>query len=257
MSNKLKAAFDEIHAEEPLKDKTKAFLALRAGAYRSHTASKYKRLIPVVTCLLFILCGWGGYQIYFTPTSVVSIDVNPSIELGVNRFDKVVSVNGYNSAGMESVASLRLKFLDYTKALNQILGSEYITNFLLQDEVLSIAVVGPDNEQTARMLVNIKAYTTGQTNIYCYSANFEEVASAHAVGLSYGKYRAFLEVQALNPDITPGEIQAMTMREIRDLIEGLSAGNADQVQGSGYTGRHNAGNGHRFMQGEKGKNKEP
>ena len=30
-----------------------------------------------------------------TPVSAVSIDVNPSIELGVNRFDRVVAVEGY------------------------------------------------------------------------------------------------------------------------------------------------------------------
>lgn len=30
----------------------------------------------------------------------------------------------------------------------------------------------------------------------------EEVASAHETGLSCGKYRAFLELQLLDPDIT-------------------------------------------------------
>ena len=30
-----------------------------------------------------------------TPTAYISIDINPSLELGINRFDRIVSVEGY------------------------------------------------------------------------------------------------------------------------------------------------------------------
>ena len=45
---------------------------------------------------------------------------------------------------------------------------------------------------------------------------------AHEAGLSYGKYKAYLELQALDPTITVVEIQNMTMREIRDLLNAIS-----------------------------------
>ena len=46
------------------------------------------RLVPTLACcLLVLLAGWGGHHAYFTPSAIISIDVNPSLELGVNRFD--------------------------------------------------------------------------------------------------------------------------------------------------------------------------
>ena len=67
----------------------------------------------------------------------------------------------------------------------------------------------------------MESCAAGHQNTYCYSADSREVAPAHDHGMSCGKYRAFLELQKLFPDITPEEIQDMTMREIRDLAEEL------------------------------------
>ena len=37
--------------------------------------------------------------------------------------------------------------------------------------------------------------------------------NAHKAGLSVGKYRAFLELKAKKPEITPEEVQGLTMRQ--------------------------------------------
>ena len=77
----------------------------------------------------------------------------------------------------------------------------------------------------------------------------EDVENAHEAGLSLGKYRVFLEVQALDPDITPEEVQGMTMREIRELIRELSGSGEDMAEednagnhGHGWNGEDNEGN---------------
>ena len=41
------------------------------------------------------------------------------------------------------------------------------------------------------------------------------MAAAQEAGLPYGKYRAFLELQALDPSLTPEDVAGMTMQEIR------------------------------------------
>ena len=55
---------------------------------------------------------------------------------------------------------------------------------------------------------------------------------AHEAGLSYGKYKACLELQGIEPAIRPDEIQGMTMREIRDLIDTLSGNSSVETGGS-------------------------
>lgn len=249
MNNKIKKAFDTIHAEEELKEKTKAFLFQKVQGDSERKPRHLHRLMPALICLLFVLIGGGGYGLYFIPTAAVSIDINPSLELEVNRFDQVVAVKGCNDDGYALASALHLNFKNYNEAVKQILENEQIADLLSQNEVLTITVTGSNEEQRGKILSDIELCTAGQENAYCYSATSSELATAHEMGLSYGKYRAFLELQAADPNITPEDVQGMTMREIRDLIASLSAGNQEnntdngpRGMGNGY-GRGNGMNG--------------
>lgn len=250
MNDKWKEAFGEIHAEEELKESTRRFLVQKTGNYRKHRGWGYKRLIPVVASMVILLAGLGGYQVYFRPVSVISIDVNPSLELGVNRFDRVVSVKGFNEDGRKLADSVNVKYAEYTDALEQILSSDSVRRCLGRDEVVTIDVVGDDEGACGRMLSNIEHCTSGHRNTYCGSSNLEDVEAAHELGLSYGKYRAYLELRELDPDVMPEDIQGMTMREIRDLIERLSGDDSEvlpegdyQLPGGGQGGGHHGGMG--------------
>ncbi len=245
MHDKIRAAFGEIHAEEALKDRTRAYLAREAQGRRRRRLSGRMRLVPALACcLLVLLAGWGGYHTYFTPSAIISIDVNPSLELGVNRFDKVVSVEGYNEDGAALADAVDVKYMDYTQALTHILDSDAFAPYASEDAAVSIAVFGSDEQKSSEMLSQVEACTAGYRNTHCYADNIEVAAAAHEAGLSCGKYRAYLELQALDPTITPEDIQGMTMREIRDRIAALSGGSdAGQTQGAGISSGNGHGNG--------------
>lgn len=168
--------------------------------------------------LLFI----GGHWLYFTPTVEISIDINPSIELEINRFDKIISLESYNDDGQELIKTLNVKFKDYSEAMNQIFKSEDIISLLEKDEIMTIAVIGSGSTQSEKVLSNLQSYTEEKHNTYCYYAHSEEVENAHESGLSCGKYKAYLELKEVNPDITVDDIHHMTMREIRNMIDELS-----------------------------------
>lgn len=248
MNEKLKEAFGQIKAEKELKSKTKDFIFQRTKGYTRGKIVNYKRLSAAFVCMAFLLM--GGYWLYFAPTVQISIDINPSMELGVNRFNRVISIESYNDDGQELISDLDLKFMNYSEAVNQIMESENITSLLSNNEIMTIAVIGTGDAQSEEIFSNMQSCTAGRNNAYCYYAHSEEVEEAHEAGLSYGKYRAFLEVQALDPGITVDEIQDMTMREIRDLIDELSDGQEREEDASGNgTGYKHRGNGN--GQGEK------
>lgn len=259
MNEKLKKTFDQVQAEEELKEKTKEFLLRKTRGYTKTKMGNYGRLLPAVACLLFLLL--GGHWLYFTPTVEISMDVNPSIELGINRFDRVISVNSYNDDGQELMDLLHIKHMDYAEAINQILENEDIVTLLSNDEIMTICVVGPDGAQSSRILSDIESCTAEKRNTHCYYVHSEEAEAAHEMGLSYGKYRAFLEIQALDPDVTVEEIQGMTMREIRDFMDSLSADkptdhveeDETQTDHDREYGYHGAGNGHTHGQENGGK----
>lgn len=235
MDRRIKETFDKIHAEEDLKNKTKTFLSEKTHKYQANRrrAYTYKHFIPVVVCFFFLVIGLGGYRLYFTEASVISIDINPSFELGVNRFDRVISVKGFNKDGDRLADSLNVRFLNYTDALTQILDNNVIKEYLSRDELLSIAVIGSDETRNEQMLSHIESCTAGHENTHCSSADSEDVESAHEHGLSCGKYKAFLELKALDPDITVDEVRKMTMREIQNLIDSLSPDSSSTEQRKG------------------------
>ena len=259
MHDKIRAAFDEIHADEDLKAQTRAYLAREAQGRRHRHLSGRMRLVPALACcLLVLLAGWGGYHTYFTPSAIISIDVNPSLELGVNRFDKVVSVEGYNDDGAALADAIDVKYMDYAQALTRILDSDAFAPYASEDAAVSIAVFGSDEQKSSEMLSQVEACTAGYRNTHCYADNMEVAAAAHAVGLSCGKYRAYLELHALDPSVTPADIQGMTMREIRDRIAALSGDGTVLTQNTnGSAGGGHHGNGAGNGKGKRHHGQEP
>ncbi|MDE6015034.1 MAG: hypothetical protein K2H41_04930 [Acetatifactor sp.] len=244
MHEKLKTSFDHIHAEPDLKAGTREFLLHKMSEYPKKSAA-YRSLLAAAICLVFMLAGFGGYRMYFTPVSAVSIDINPSIEFKINRFDKVLSVEGYNDDGIDLASGLNVRFMGYMDAINQVLNDRTVMEYLAQDEVLSIMVSSADGKKQNEMLANVECYAAEYHNVYCGMGRYEDMTAAHMHGLSFGKYRAFLELQALEPNITPEDVQGWTMREIRDRIDALSGTVPDNGQGG--AGHHGQGGeyGHR------------
>jgi len=249
MNTNMKEAFDKVYAEEELKKQTKEFLAKKTDCYRKRRFSAYKGLVAVAACFVLVLFGWRGYSAYFKPSFVISVDVNPSIELGINRFERVVSVEAYNDDGYAVMSALNINYLDYRDALGRILADKSMEPYLAQNQVIAVTVSGEDENKKNEMLVNVTACTKPYANVHCSSCNSEEAAAAHDAGLSLGKYKAFLELQALNPDITAEDVQGLTMRQIQDMIDALSGGLDDAEKnesfGGGNSSCHGSGYGER------------
>lgn len=226
MENKLREALDCVTASQELKEKTRAFI--REKQNHPHVPAHW---IPAAAACLLLLLAVGGVWLYFLPAAAISVDINPSLELTVNRFDRVIEVTGYGD-GIQLAESLELTHLSDETALGRILESETVSELLLQaDSVVTVTVIGENETQTARILERMETCLAGRENAYCYSARPEEVAQAHELGLSYGKYRAMKEINSLGAQATAEQIQGMTMGEIHRWLALLSG---EQTQGRGY-----------------------
>lgn len=228
MNGKIKNAFDTIHADEKLKQTTRDFVLSEMEARQKIKKNSAGSLRFAAACCFLLLLGAFGFGTYFTPVSAVSVDINPSVELSLNCFDTVVSVHAFNDDGETLKDSLNIKYMNYIDALNTLLENETIKQYMEQDESVTITVVSSQDETSRQMAEEVKSCTAGQENVYCYAANSQEVQEAHDQGLSYGKYRAFLELQALDPTITAQDVQGLSMKEIRDWISALSSASSEE-----------------------------
>lgn len=252
MTERIKSAFDTIHADEELKQRTRDYLTRTVYGKKRQAAPVRRALPALAACLLLVLC-LGGSYLYFTPTAYISVDINPSLELGVNRFDRVVSVEPYNEDGRVLAEALDLKYLDYRDALEQITTDSEMEGYL-QDGVLSLTVAGESEAQCGEIYQAMEACAFGRRNIRCHVSNSASVEEAHSHGMSVGKYQAYLILREFDPDVTAEEVQGMTMREIYQLIQSHTqeeSGSPDPIPeapSGGYGGNSHEHGHHRWTE---------
>ena len=227
--DRLKTAFDQIRAEDAMKVNTKAYLA-------AHTRRNHRRSIgfaAAAACLSLVLL--SGWWVYFTPTAHISIDTDSSLELGINRFDRVISATGSNADGQQLVDNLALIHLNYSEAVDRILTDNTVADLMTSGEILSVGIIAPEGAQSDRLLSNTRSCTAGNEDTHCYSADPETAAQARETGLSCAKYRALQELQALDPSINAEDIQGMTMRQIRNWISEMEQAPPDAPPAETHT----------------------
>ena len=133
LEQRVREAFDEVSLPPEVRART---LAAIDDLVQPREASpskppaprivKWRRAaIALAACLVLAAVGLMGSRLYFEETAFVGIDVNPSIELGINRFDIVVSAKAYNEDG--GSASRRI---GYGKALRQRRGNAHLEHRL-------------------------------------------------------------------------------------------------------------------------------
>jgi hypothetical protein len=251
MDERMREAFAQVRAEEDLKQRTLACLARQTGGWQK-APPRRRPLVTAAACAACLLLTMGSLWLYFTPAAYISVDVNPSLELTVNRFDRVIALDGCNDDGTALAQTLHVRFLDYQEALARVRDSDVITACLSRDEALSITVAGTDEARTAEMLAQVSACAADRGAADCRAADLETAEAAHGQGLTCGKYQMLLALQALDPEITAEDVRERTMSQLRSWLAELedgaeSAASGQQAwpgQSAGQAGNsHGAGHG--------------
>lgn len=113
---------------------------------------KRKRLAPLVAaaCLALVLVGGGGGYYYYSTNnavaSLVSLDVNPSIQLEVNKNEKVLSATPMNDDGVEILDGMDLKGTQADVAMYAIIGS-LLQHGYVDELANSILITVQDDDQ--------------------------------------------------------------------------------------------------------------
>lgn len=247
---KIKTAFEEVCTED-LKKPTLEFV--RENQNKTEKTSRNRFFVPAFPAMA------GGFfavilavliPVYFFPTVFISVDINPSLELGINRLNRVVSVKGFNEDGEILAKKLDIRFMDYQDSLNLILKNPKISELLAADGVMSFCVVGRNRgkNQEMKILSMLEEKTKKNGKTFCHYADFKDVKDAHHKGLSYGKYKAVMQLKKNHPEIQPENFRNIPMKDIHRMLENSGENDPDFFEQSERQGfRHNgkqAQNGH-------------
>ena len=200
----------------------------------NHTIKK-KWATLVAACLAVILLGGGGvlYQQANAAASVVSLDVNPSIELRVSRSEKVLACAPLNEdakailADMGGGADLKGAKLDV--AVNAIVGSLVRNGYL--SSISSAIMISVEDKNTARaeklqreltdavdgVLQTSDAKASVLTQTLTQDAAREQQARENSI--STGKAALVNRILAINPALTFDALAKLSVEELKDLAE--------------------------------------
>ncbi len=225
LANRIQDAFDNIKTEPQLIESTKQFLSKKRR--NSRTPSRrpiFYGALAAVCMALFLLVGIEGYSWVQTPVSYVAIDVNPSIELALNRFDRVVSVRGYNTEGMEILRDLPLRGKLYTAAIELIMGSKAMAAYLSEGADLVFTIAADSQRESAlKSGAESSASHCGHSS-QSASVDLESALQAHTYGLSLGKYYAWLQLIQYDDSVTIEDCRDMSMAELHHRISEYESG---------------------------------
>ncbi|WP_213975620.1 anti-sigma factor domain-containing protein [Tepidanaerobacter acetatoxydans] len=93
-----------------------------------------KRALAAAACFLIMIIGSYGIYDYVSPVTYVTVDINPSVEFSINRYDLVIKAYGLNDEGNSIVGDGReYKNMKLDAALNLLLVRAAEFNYLNED----------------------------------------------------------------------------------------------------------------------------
>ena len=196
--------------------------------------TKRKWTSLIAACLAVMLLGGGlFYQQVNAVASVVSLDVNPSIELKVNRSEKVLVCTPLNEdakailADMGNGADLKGAKLDV--AVNAIVGSLVRNGYL--NSISSTIMISVEDKDTARaeklqreltstvdgVLQTSESRASVLTQTLTQDAGLTQQARENSI--STGKAALVNRVLALNATLKFDALAKLSVEELKDLAE--------------------------------------
>lgn len=179
-----------------------------------------------VVCCVFGLTSWRGAN---AVASVVSLDVNPSIQLQVSKNEKVLSAEALNEDARVILDGMDLKGTQLKVAVNAIVGSLLQNGYLdrLSSAIL-ISVEDDDAQRAARLESDLTAEVgTALENASAGAAILSQIlsmdtglqAQAQSSSISVGKAAMIRDIQALNSQLDFDALSALSVEELKQLRE--------------------------------------
>lgn len=183
-------------------------------------------LYTAAACLALVFTlGAGSFHYYYAQTSLVSIDVNPSIELGINRFNRVVETRALNPEGEQILAEQSLKNLPWQEAVDTIMGAEEMEGYFRSASDIVVTVYAKTADTQEAMLEEVRRYVDTASADYpalqseCHAVDEDTVSEAHDYGVTPGKYLYLQELKKTDPEVDITEYTHHSIEELQGQID--------------------------------------
>lgn len=128
----------------------------------------YKYALTAASLVFMLLFGSSVYA-YYTPSASVRVDINPSIKLDINRWNKIIKYNALNSDGEKVLSGINLKNKSINDGLSIIVEEAKKDNFINDKYINDGKIINV----TISNNKNVKSIDLSQFNSYIGKNNLK------------------------------------------------------------------------------------
>lgn len=186
------------------------------------------RYISIIAACIIIFIGGTNVRAYYAPYGYLNVDINPSIQLEFNKFERVLSVKALNEDGQKVLDKVpnykNTKLEEVTQDIvEEAYDFQYINTSEENNVVLSL--YSPDNKKITKIqnkidtaINNYLANKKINANLLHEIATKENISKAKEQNVSVGKLIMFDKLKEVKPEITLTEANEMSMKDILKTI---------------------------------------
>lgn len=202
--------------------------------YLDGTTSKRRspnRLMKTVSALAacIVICFVSLAAVNLHADAAVYLDVNPSVSLKINHFDRVVSAQASNTDGEIVLEDMNLKNTDLDVALNAILGSMVKHGYLTESHDTVLVSVECTNQKRADQLqLQVSDHVEDNMTAMIHTStvlsqqihtddDLDDLAEQYS--MTQGKAALLRKLVAKYPTLEYDKLAAMSMTDLIDYLQ--------------------------------------
>ena len=225
---------DEAHFLEVENNNYEIGQAIHMNKSNNRLSKKVVTLIASAAAMVLLFTGAWAYA---TPYSYVSLDVNPSIEFTLNRFDKVLSVKAVNDDGQTILQEIEVKDLKHTSiksAINKTVDLISESGFFSEDGSGDVVITtsGKSKDKSDKLAKELEEEITEDMEnvvVEAEGVGRERVEEARKLGVTPGKLNLVQKLQASAEDPDSIIVEEWIHKSVQEIIAATHA-NRDKAK---------------------------
>lgn len=187
----------------------------------------YKYGAMAASIMLFFIIGIQ-VNAYYTPYGYVDIDINPSIRLEYNKFDRILSVSGLNEDGNKVIShTSNIKNSKVEDAVANLVISASNDNYLKEgtDNEIMLSSYSTDTNHANivknKVATSVNQYINKQskkTEVINETISKDDAENAKRNNISVGKYKLYQKARNVDPTITLEDVKNKPVKETVKLL---------------------------------------
>ena len=214
------AILSRVAAEAPVPKKQ---ASPRAVAWRKPL------LAAALIALLVCTCSLGAAGLYFEEYESVYVDTNPSVELVLNRFERIHKVIYHNEDAQSTFRDVDLRGMRAEDGMGVIIDVLVEQGYAGENAEICISTSSKKGADTQKLLEKMTKKAQQQAQDKGAGASFsgeklskQEIEQAKEQGISPAKLKRIEAILALDPSQSRDQLEQMTIKELSELHKQLT-----------------------------------